>query len=157
AARDLVRVLVELDVGKGQDAAARLGGVSGGGDRATAYERANAGDELFGRKRLAHVVVGARIQTRDPVGQRVARAQHQDRYGAVGAQASGDLQAVEAGQAPVEDDDVWTLQRTVGEGAEAVERDVHVEPRLRQDAVQKRRHTRVVFDHQDRRHMLTIE
>src|SRR5262245_13880079 len=56
AARDLVGVLVELDVGKGQDAAARLGGVSGGGDRAAAYERANAGDELLGRKRLAHVV-----------------------------------------------------------------------------------------------------
>ena len=42
-------------------------------------EGAHARQQLLERERLGQVVVGARVESADPIGHRVARGQHQDR------------------------------------------------------------------------------
>jgi hypothetical protein len=48
-------------------------------DLAAARERAEAGEELCERERLRQVVVGAGVETLDPVLDRVAGSQHEHR------------------------------------------------------------------------------
>ena len=98
AAPHLVGVGVERQVA--DDVAARAA------RRAAAQQRAQAGEQLLALERLDEVVVGAGVEALDAAVERVAGGEHEDRHVAVGAQAPGDLDAVELGQAEVEDDQV---------------------------------------------------
>ena len=67
----------------------------------------NPGQQLFGCKGLDQIVVGAGIEPVDPIGDRVARGQEQDRQGqAFRTQSATDRQAVDSGHGDVEDDQV---------------------------------------------------
>ena len=64
-----------------------------------AAERADPRQELFERKGLGEIVVGASIQAADTVGHRVARREHQDwRFEALPTQLAGDLETVHFGE-----------------------------------------------------------
>lgn len=64
------------------------------------------GHQLLGAERLDHVVVGSQLQARHPVGLVGPGGEHDDRDAGVAAQRPGDVQAVQAGEAQVEDDQV---------------------------------------------------
>ena len=77
-----------------------------------AQERLDPAHQLAQAERLGQVVVGAELEADDLVDLVVARRQDQDRHlGAGRAQAAEDLEAVDAGQADVEDDEVGRLVR----------------------------------------------
>src|SRR4051812_10764386 len=95
AAHDLVRVRVQRQVGHDQRGAAAR--------RAPAQERAQPGEQLLALERLDEIVVGAGVEALDARLDRVAGGEHEDRYVVGGAQAPGDLDAVDLRQAEVED------------------------------------------------------
>src|SRR4051812_16455394 len=75
--------------------------------RAAAAERAQSGRELLVGERLDEVVVRAGIEPGDPVADRVAGGEHQDRdIGPGRADAPRDLEPGDVRQADVEDDDL---------------------------------------------------
>jgi D-alanyl-D-alanine carboxypeptidase/D-alanyl-D-alanine-endopeptidase (penicillin-binding protein 4) len=77
-----------------------------------AAKRPQPGRDLLVGERLDHVVVGARIETGDPVGHRVPGREHQDRgVNPVAPQPAGDLDARYVGQPDVQDHDVQALDR----------------------------------------------
>ena len=92
--------------------AERADGARGGGGRrrAAAAARAqhglHAADELGDAERLGDVVVGAGLEADDLVELGVLRREHQDVRVAERAHAAADLDAVDVGQADVEDDQV---------------------------------------------------
>ena len=108
---------VEGDVG-GAD---RVGGRGRSGFGA-AEDRAHAGDQLARRERLGQVVVGAEFEAEQLVELVVARGEHDDRRRRVAADLAGDVEAVGAGQAQVEDDEVRVLAPVRLEGGRAVGR-----------------------------------
>ena len=65
-------------------------------------------DELPGAERLGEVVVGADGEPDDEVGLGVAGGEHQDGHRAVALDAPAHLEAVEAREHQVEDDEVGT-------------------------------------------------
>ena len=70
-------------------------------------QRAQPREELLERERLDEVVVGARVETGDPVAHGAARREHQDRHRvAVGADTACDLEPVDHGQHHVEHDGI---------------------------------------------------
>jgi len=72
-----------------------------------AYQRARPRHQLAERERLDEVVVGAALQAAHAVLDGVARGEHQHgKVGALGAHAAQRLEAVDAGQADVEDEQV---------------------------------------------------
>src|SRR4051812_42039454 len=112
AAGGLVRGRVELQVADDQRRAAPR--------RAPAQERAQPRQQLLEVERLDQVVVGAGVEPLDARVDRVARGEHQDRHVAVGAQAAGDLDAVDLGQPQVEHDGVGLEHRGLVERLAAV-------------------------------------
>ena len=77
------------------------------GDRGATLDGAQAGEEFFEGKGLGEVVVGAGVEAADEVGDGVLGSEHEQGRGDVlGAQALGDLVAVERGHHDVEDDDI---------------------------------------------------
>ena len=70
----------------------------------------HASDELRDAERLGDVVVGARLEPDDLVELGVLRGEHQDVGVAEGAHAAADLDAVDVGQADVEDDQVQRVR-----------------------------------------------
>src|SRR5512133_823475 len=70
---------------------------------------AQAGQQLVEPERLGDVVIGARIEGGDLVGFALADAQHDDRDPGPTPQALDHLEAVDAGEAQVEDDHVGLL------------------------------------------------
>ena len=70
----------------------------------------HAPDELRHAERLRDVVVGARLEPDDLVELGVLRGEHQDVGVAEGAHAAADLDAVDVGQADVEDDQVQRVR-----------------------------------------------
>src|SRR3954471_18929570 len=112
AAAHLVGVGVELEVaGHQRGGAAR---------RPAAQQRAHPRQQLLALEGLDEVVVGAGVQALDARLERVAGGEHEDRDVAVGAQAPGDVDAVHAGQAEVEEDEVGYVGARVGERLLAV-------------------------------------
>jgi hypothetical protein len=78
-----------------------------------ADQRAQAGDQLFGLERLGEIIVGTRIEPGHLVRPAVARGQHQHREIALFlAPAIQHGQAIDFGQAEVEDDRVIGLVRS---------------------------------------------
>ena len=70
-------------------------------------QRAHPREQLLALERLDEVVVGADVEPLHARVQRVARGQHEDRRVVlVAAQLAGDLDAVHARQAEVEDDEI---------------------------------------------------
>ena len=112
-ATHLVRVGVQLQVADDERGAAAR--------RPAAQQRAQAREQLLALERLDEVVVGAGIEALDARVDRVARGQHQDRHvAAVLAQQPRDVDAVELGQAEVEDDEVGRELARVAERRLAV-------------------------------------
>ena len=81
-------------------------GAALGGAAVRAQHGLHAADQLGDRERLGHVVVGAGLEADDLVELGVLRREHQDVRVAEGAHAAADLDAVDVGQADVEDDQV---------------------------------------------------
>ena len=75
-----------------------------------AQQRADARAELADREGLRDVVVGAELEPDHLVELVVAGRQHDDRHGALGAQALAHLEPVEARQHDVEHDEVDGLR-----------------------------------------------
>ena len=104
AAHRLARAQVELEVADASD-----GGVAGR-RRASGAEGADAGEQLGQGERLDEVVIGAGIEARDAVADRIAGGEHEDRGGgALAAEALGDVVAVHGGEHDVEQDEVVLL------------------------------------------------
>src|SRR3954468_3009213 len=132
-ARDLVRVLVELDVLERQ--AARLGL----GEARAAQDRADARDELLEAERFRDVVVAAEGQAADLVVGRVAGGEEDDRHPrALRAEALGDVEALHVRQHDVEHDEVRAergdLRERVGAGAGGLDAEA-LEPQGHRDDV----------------------
>src|SRR5579862_6480451 len=65
---------------------------------AAAQDRAQPGDQLFFDKRFDEVIVGAAIETGNPIFDRIARGEHENRrLNAFGARLARDVEAVHAG------------------------------------------------------------
>ena len=91
--------------------AAGLRAASGSAPRA-AQQRADAHEQLGERERLGQVVVAARAEAGEPVGQRAAGGQEEHRrVDAVRAQRLADVAAVGVGQADVEHEHVGRVAR----------------------------------------------
>ena len=76
----------------------------------------HAADELGDGERLGDVVVGAGLEADDLVELGVLRREHQDVRVAEGADAAAHLDAVDVGQAEIEDDQVVVAQRGGADG-----------------------------------------
>ena len=120
-------------------------------DRPPAADQgAGAGEQLVEGERLAQVVVGPAVEAAHPVADRVARREEEHgRRPALAAMALQDLQAVRAGQPPVEDDEVPVAgpQRLPGRVAVGGVRDG--EALVRQTVDDRSGEARVVLDEQD--------
>jgi hypothetical protein len=87
----------------------------------TPQQGAQPGKQLLEGERFWQVVVGAHIQTRHPVRDRVASCEHEDRQVlACRTQASACLQPVQPRHHQVEDNGVWPARPDRVEGFEAV-------------------------------------
>ena len=86
-------------------------------------ERLDPAHQLAQPERLGQVVVGAELEADDLVDLVVARRQDEDRHlGAGRAEAAEDLEAVHAGQADVEHDEVRGLRASRCRGPSSPER-----------------------------------
>ena len=141
-------VTVRAPVSTRRSPSTSSGAASGGGPLlGAAQDRADAQGELARAERLDDVVVGADLETGDPVLLLAARGEHDDgQVGALGPQPSADLEAVDAGQHEVEDDEVGRRGRRDREGGQAVGRVRGLEPVATQVAEDDLGHGEVVVD-----------
>ena len=142
AALHLARVRVELSRSPttSEAAAAR---------RPAPQQRADPREQLLALERLRQVVVGAGVEAADAVLGLGASGQHQDRHVALRAQAAADLDAVEAGQAEVEHDEVRDEAGGDVERLDAVGRGAHLVALVAQRAAQDVGDLLVVLDDED--------
>ncbi len=150
AARDLPGGEVHAQVGEGE----RLVRLGLGGHRhrvgAAAQQGADAGEQLVQLERLDQVVVGARVQAGDPVADRVAGGEHQDRGGVPRTpDAAGRGQPVHARHLDVQHDQVRLVGRGLLQGVRAVDGDLGVVPLEGEAALEGLAHGRLVVDDQD--------
>ena len=100
-ARDLVRVLVESEIGVPEQPVVDVG------DLVATQERAHSSDDLLETERLGDVVVAADGQPGHLVLHGVAGGEEEHRHVApIGAQATGHLESVDVGHHHVEDEQV---------------------------------------------------
>ena len=104
--------------------------------------------QLLALERLDQVVVGAAVEAGDAVLGLGAGGQHQDRHVAVGAQPAADLDAVEAREPEVEDDEVGDEAGGDVERLDAVGRGAHLVALVAQRAAQDVGDVGVVLDDQ---------
>ena len=148
AALDTPPLEVDDEVAMAEDATA--GGVGEVAVRA-AKQRLDPAEQLAQAVRLGQVVVGAELEADDLVDLVVARRQDEDRHlGAGRADAPEDLEAVDAGQAHVEDDEVGRLARRDLEPLLAGPGDADVVALLLEGVLDAARDGVLVFDDQDR-------
>ena len=113
-------------------------------------ERPDAGEQLREGERLGEVVVGARVQARDPVVHGAQGGEQQDgRRDALRLEQAHHGHAVDVGQAAVEDDHVVRAGLGEGDRGHAVGRHVHDVALGHEHALDQGRHLRFVFDHED--------
>ena len=112
--------------------------------------RAHAGDELAGRERLRHVVVGAELEPGDAVDLLVAGRHDHDRQARGAADRPAEVEAVGVRELQVEDReaDVVLLERQQPFGA--ARRPDDAEPVLLEVGANERRDVLLVLDEQDR-------
>ena len=107
------------------------GGVGGGGRVAgppdPAEDGVDPGHQLPGAERLGQVVVGADGQADEQVGLRVPGRQHEDGHRPVLLDPAAHLEAVEAGEHQVEDDEVGPDPLDEGHAGRAVGGHLHLE------------------------------
>ncbi len=136
-------LLVEHEVGEAQHVARQR-------SAGAAEDRLHPGDDLGQAERLRDVVVAARPQRLDLVLGRVLRRQEQHRaLEALRAQPPPDLDSLEVGEHPVEDDQVRLAPRDRGERVAAVQGLLDVVPLVAErgrDGVDDRR---LVVDDED--------
>ena len=141
AAPHLAGIGVELEV-----ADAERGGAAW---RAPPQQRPDPGQQLLALEGLDQVVVGAAVEAGDAVLGLGAGGQHQDRHVAVGAQPAADLDAVEAGEAEVEDDQVGDEAGGDVQRLDAVGRGLDLVALVAQRTPQDVGYVGVVLDDQD--------
>jgi hypothetical protein len=110
----------------------------------------NAGEQLGKREWLGDVIVGSRVEPGHPVGQCMARSEHENgRVKTACAQVATDGNAVLSGQEPVEEDRIVGVcgHQLVALGA--VVGDVYGESFLPQSLAEKASGLLIVFDQQD--------
>ena len=113
-------------------------------------ERLDAAHQLAQAEGLGQVVVRAQLQADDLVHLLVARGEHQHgRLGAGGAQAAQHLEAVDAGQAHVEEDEVRRQLRGDGQALLAVGREGDLVALLLEGVLDAARDGVLVLDDQD--------
>ena len=103
------------------------GGAGVGGPLHPAQQDVHPGGQLPHRERLGEVVVRADREPDEQVGLVVAGGEHQHRHRPVGLDPAAHLQAVEAGQHHVEDDEVRLSGAELLDRAGPVRRDLHAE------------------------------
>ena len=146
--RDLPTRGVEREVADGQYARAL--------EVASAYEGAQAREELGEGERLYEVVVGAHVEAGDPVLDGVARSQHEHgRPDAPATETPASLEAVEPGKHDVEHDRVVVVRRGHPERIFAGSSEVCRESLLHEPASDQGCHPHFVLDDQDA-HRFTI-
>ena len=114
-----------------------------------AQDGLHPGDELARAERLGDVVVGAELEAEDAVDLAVAGGEEQHRHVARGAQSAAHLEAVDVGQADVEQHDLRPMLRDQLEPAFAVRGLQHSESGLAQVHVEQVGDVRIVLDHHD--------
>ena len=115
---------------------------------------AQAREELGEAERLGDVVVGAGVETHHDVGLFAARGEHDDREPLVACpEGPADREAVEVGQRQVEEHDVDGPARG-NEGVVTVRDMGDVEPFAFQRSQERLGYSEVVFDQEDRCHLL---
>jgi hypothetical protein len=118
-------------------------------DRRPPRQSAQPGEELRERERLREVVVGAGVQPRDAVLDRVAGGQHQDRGPGPGlAELAADLEAVPPGEEDVEDDRVVLGRLRHPDGVVAGGGDVRAVALVGEPAADQRGHLGLVLHDQ---------
>jgi hypothetical protein len=118
--------------------------------RRPAQQRVQARHQLAQVERLGQIVVGAGLQTGDPVVDGVAGREHADRdVVAERAQCGHHGHAVEFGHLDVENQRVVILAREQPQRLLPGRRDPDVEPRMAQSARHRGSDVRIVVDHQD--------
>ena len=96
----------------------RIGGIV---DFCAAQQSPHAGQQLFEGEWLGQIVVGAGVEAGDPLGDRVAGGQHQDRQIIAGAaQLTADLQTVQPRHHDVEHEPVGPVGGDHLQGLDAV-------------------------------------
>jgi hypothetical protein len=122
-----------------------------GGERGAAAEQAPQPRQQLGeRERLREVVVGAAVEAGHPVGDGVARGEHEHRRARpAGAQLAAHVEPPAPGEAHVEHDHVVVRHRRVVQPALAVGRDVDGVRVLDEPLAEQGGERRVVFDDED--------
>jgi hypothetical protein len=142
AAPHLVRDGVELEVVEAQHVALVL-------PAAAAQQRLEAGEQLLEREGLGQVVVGAGLEARDAVVDRVASGEHQHRRAVAGvAQAAADLEAVEPGHQHIQEHGVGGRGRLAADGLPPVVGQRDLVALDAQDPLERLPDRRLVVDHQ---------
>jgi hypothetical protein len=138
----LVALLVQLQVGEGQPRG-RLGPLAAGAPE----HGADPGEQLFETERLGDVVVAAGGEPAELILGRITGGQEDDRRaGALGAEATRDLEALHVGQHDVEHDQVRTVPLGGLHGLGARGRGDHVEARVPQAGRQQLQDVRLILD-----------
>jgi hypothetical protein len=113
-------------------------------------EGPEAGEELAEREGLGQVVIGAAVETGDPILHRVPCGEHEDgRPAAAVADPAADLEAVHVRQHDVQDDHVVGVLGRGPDRVGASRRDVDGVGLLLEPALEEAGHLQLVLDDQD--------
>ena len=113
---------------------------------AAAQHGADAREQLAGRVRLRHVVVGAELEPDHDVDLAVLRGQHDDRHGRAGADLAAHLGAREPGQHEVEQHEVGAVAVELGDRGRAVGGDGRLVALALEQVGERLAERRLVFD-----------
>jgi hypothetical protein len=115
-----------------------------------ALQRADAGEQDGEGERLGHVIVGARIETLDDVGNGIASRQHQNgNVLAKLAETAGDLNAIDSGQHDIEEDEVELVVFGERKSGEAVVSEAYGMIVFLEATAKDLGHSLLVFDYED--------